>query len=83
MSLDGASTRDFDLRDVERVIGYGDTGRESWHGECSGIARLRDGRFVSWESYWGATGSGFYDDSRGGNADIWFSQPEASQVELT
>jgi hypothetical protein len=72
VSLDGAPADDFEFDDVERVVGYGDSG-SGWDGECAGIALLRDGRFVSWESDWGPTGSGFCEDAYGGNAAIWFS----------
>lgn len=71
VSLDGTSTTDFVRADIARLIAYGST-EDDWDGESAGIVQLKDGRFVSWESTWGPTGSGFHRDAYGGDADIWF-----------
>lgn len=72
VSLDGCDVADFEIDDVAVVLGYGDTGAD-WDGRSAGIVRLRDGRFVVWESDWGPTGSGFSCDAYGGDADIAFA----------
>jgi len=80
VSLDGAAIDDFGESDVDAVLAYGDTG-DGWDGESAGIARLRDGRFISWESNWGPTGSGFSADAYGGDADIWFATTAGAALE--
>ncbi len=72
ISLDGCPNHDFTMDDVDVVLGYGDSG-DGWDGEAAGIARLKDGRYVAWESNWGPTGSGFDCDAYGGDADIAFA----------
>jgi hypothetical protein len=54
--------------DVDRVLCYAEVGEH--HGAAAGIARLRDGRFVAWESNLDPTGTGFRADCYGGNADF-------------
>lgn len=71
--LDGCTDHDFTLEDVDVVLAYGDTGQDGWYGKAAGIARLKDGRYVAWESWWDATGSGFGRDAYGGDADIAFA----------
>ncbi len=72
-TLDGASTRDFDLEDLDEVLFSGQNGDGS-SGEVAGIARLKDGRFVTWETFYDVTGDGFAADAYGGNADILVSR---------
>lgn len=71
VSLDGTPATDFTEPDIARLVAYGSTD-DDWDGESAGIVQLKDGRFVSWESTWGPTGSGFHGDAYGGDADIWF-----------
>lgn len=73
VSIDGCDAHDFTRDDVDRVIAYGDTGK-GWDGRSAGIALLKDGRFIAWESTWDATGSGFCCDAYGGDADIGFAR---------
>lgn len=73
VSLDGAVTDDFVEADIERVIAFGTTHPNDWDGSSAGIVLLKDGRFCSWESGWGPTGSGFSEDAYGGDADIMFA----------
>lgn len=81
ISLDGTPTTDFTEDDVESVVAYGETSHDSWTGQCAGIALLRDGRFISWESWWDVTGTGFCGDAYGGTADIAFAATR--QIALT
>lgn len=74
VSIDGCDAADFTREDVDMVIAYGDTGEGAWTGTAAGIALLKDGRFVAWESTWDATGSGFHEDAYGGDADIAFAR---------
>jgi hypothetical protein len=37
------------------------------------VVRLIDGRYMSWETFQGATGNGFSEDAYGGEADIHFA----------
>lgn len=69
---EGVDTSDFKEEDVEELIAYADTG-DGWDGTAVGICKLKDGRYVSWESTWGPTGSGFSHDAYGGDADICFA----------
>lgn len=80
ISLDGCATDDFDADDIARVLAYGDSG-DGWDGDAAGIAQLKDGRFVAWESTWGPTGSGFSADAYGGDADIAFSATPGPALE--
>lgn len=73
-TTDDTATNDFTVEDVARVIAHGTTAKDDWDGKCAGIVRLKDGRYVSWESWWGPTGSGFCNDAYGGDADIVFSR---------
>lgn len=73
LSCDGTPTTDWYQHEKEdepaQVIACADTGW-GWDGNCAGIARLRDGRYVAWETTWGPTGDGFCCDAYGGDADI-------------
>ena len=46
---------------------------EHWDGEVAAILLLNDGRYVSYETFYGPTGDGFYEDAYGGDADLVFS----------
>lgn len=73
VSLDGTSTEpDFAEEDLDELLAAGSTNPKDWDGDVAGIARLRDGRFVGWETNWGPTGDGFSEDAYGGDADIYF-----------
>lgn len=71
VSLDDTSTDDFEAKDVAEVVACGSSD-ESWDGEVAAVLRLHDGRFVSYETFWGPTGNGFCEDAYGGNADLKF-----------
>lgn len=71
-SIDGTSATDFTREDVAELVAYGGGG-DRWDGDAIGIVRLRDGRFVSWETNYGPTGDGFACDAYGGDADILFA----------
>lgn len=81
ISVDGTDTTDFNDRPDEpaEVIAAGDTG-SGWDGDSAGVARLTDGRFVAWDTNWGPTGDGFYEDAYGGDADIFFGATEEAVV---
>lgn len=66
---DVSANIEFTLDDVAEVIAYGET-PDGWDGEVSGVVRLKDGRYVAWETFWGPTGDGFSEDAYGGDADI-------------
>lgn len=93
VSVDGTPTSEIMLHDVTAIVAYGDSdgrpvqepkGRGSWDGDAAGIARLVDGRFIAWESWWGPTGSGFSCDAYGGDAEILFgASPAALLPHLT
>lgn len=65
----GVSDADFTAGDVAEVIASATT-PDAWDGFSAAVLRLTDGRFVSFESFYGPTGSGFCDDAYGGDADI-------------
>lgn len=80
LSIDGCRTDDFVREDVERLIAYGET-PDDWDGASAGIALLRDGRYIAWESSWGPTGCGFSCDAYGGDADIAFAHTVEAALE--
>jgi len=83
ISLDGCDTTGGDnlkRADVERVIVWGETG-PGWDGESAGIALLKDGRYIAWESWWGPTGSGFSGDAYGGDEEIAFARTAQKALE--
>lgn len=69
ISADEAPVDDFSRDDVDAVLAFGTTG-DTWDGDTAGVARLKDGRIIAWESSYGPTGSGFSHDTYGGDADI-------------
>lgn len=81
VSHDKTPTAPFTEADVEEVIGYGDDGDE-WDGTVAAVLKLKDGRFVSWETFFGPTGHGFSEDAYGGNADLHFARDLETVVRL-
>ena len=71
-SMDNTPIDDFSSDDLEMVVWSYETPDE-WDGEVSCVCKLKDGRFVSWETTWGPTGDGFCEDAYGGDADILMS----------
>jgi len=85
---------------VERVLAltpgadeYEEYEKRSWRylDDISGIAKLRDGRFVAWESPLDPSGTGFQPDAIGGGAEImvaatahaaWLSISEKARSEM-
>lgn len=72
VSLDGTPTDDFTETDVAEVVASGATD-DYWDGTAAAILRLKDGRFVAYETFWGPTGNGFSADAYGGEADLKFA----------
>ena len=73
ISLDGtAATLPVSEADVAEVLFDYDSGGR-WDGDCCAVVRLKDGRLVAWESWWGPTGTGFLEDAYGGDTDIYFA----------
>lgn len=79
ISIDGCPSHDFSRDDVDHVIAWGET-PDGWDGESAGIALLKDGRFIAWESSWGPTGTGFNEDAYGGTADIAFASTQEAAL---
>jgi hypothetical protein len=73
VSVDGTATDDFTEADIDHLVVFGTTPSDEWDGDEAGVVLLRDGRYASWESSWGPTGSGFSADAYGGEADIFFA----------
>jgi len=71
-SVDGASTAPFKTDDIETVVAYDDRG-DYWDGLVVAIVRLKDGRYVGWDTFWGPTGNGFCEDAYGGDAEVHFA----------
>lgn len=69
-SLDGAPTSPFTRADVDRIVAYGSTAEHDWDGHTACVALLTDGRYLSWDSWWGPTGSGFHEDAYGGDQEV-------------
>lgn len=70
--------------DIEQVIAYDETGDE-WDGQVAGLVKLKDGRYVAWETFYGPTGHGFSEDAYGGDATIVIAatQDDANRYALT
>lgn len=79
ISVDGTSVEDFTMEDVEVLLAYGET-PDDWNGSSAGVAELKDGRLISWESSYGPTGCGFRKNAYGGTADILFSSTVQTAV---
>lgn len=81
ISLDGTSAEDFTEQDVVEVVAHGDSG-DVWDGEVAAVLRLTDGRYVSYETFYGPTGHGFSEDAYGGDADLNFGADLDTVVRL-
>jgi hypothetical protein len=80
LTFDGTNTADFTEDDVDEIIAAAANGVHEWDGECAAIFTLKDGRFVSYESAWGPTGSGFSEDAYGGEANIYFASSKENAI---
>lgn len=58
--------------DVVEIIHDGEYG-DRWDGVTYAAVKLKDGRYMAWESFYGPTGSGFSEDAYGGDAVVHFS----------
>ena len=58
--------------EVAEVVAF-DVKEAGWDGDEAVLLRLRDGRYLGWESWWGPTGNGFERDAYGGDAAVWIS----------
>ena len=86
LSLDGAEIHDFTYEDVydgdeQDALMFGD-GVGECDGHCCAVFRLKDGRWVAYESSWGPTGSGFHEDAYGGDANITFARTRENAIRL-
>lgn len=61
--------------DLAEVL-YQWTSGDTWDGTECGVIRLTDGRLVAWETWYGATGSGFSEDAYGGDAVLYFASKD-------
>ena len=73
------------LDDVVGVHRHATTPEGDWDGNSVVILALTGGRWMTWESWWGPTGSGFSEDAYGGDADVWIADniPDAIRLGLT
>jgi hypothetical protein len=71
-SIEGVPVGPVLEEDVEEVL-YHSTSGDRWDGSEVAVLRLRDGRYVAYETDWGPTGDGFSRDAYGGDADLWFA----------
>lgn len=67
---DVSDSINFTYDDIEEIVCQGSTDGNDWDGEVAAVVKLRDGRYVAWETFWGPTGDGFSEDAYGGDADI-------------
>lgn len=72
VSINGTDTTDFTKEDVAEVVADYSSG-DQWDGSVAAILKLKDGRFVTYETFYGPTGNGFSEDAYGGDADIHFA----------
>lgn len=71
VSLRGTETGPVEKEDVDEVVFYGESG-DHWDGKEAAVMRLKDGRYVAYETFWGPTGDGFHEDAYGGDANLYF-----------
>jgi len=72
VSLDGCMAGPITLEDVESVIHHYEDG-DRWDGKELVVLKLKDGRYVGYETWYGPTGSGFFRDAYGGDVDVCFA----------
>lgn len=74
ISHGGASTElPNGFSDLAEIVAQYESDESQWDGDVAAVVRLNDGRYVSWETFWGPTGDGFSEDAYGGEADIHFA----------
>ncbi len=69
------------ITDVDYVVIHDKTS-DRWDGVSAAVLRLKDGRYMTWESWWGPTGSGFCEDAYGGDVDVWIADTLEDAVSL-
>ena len=74
-SIDGTDTTLPTAADIERVLYQGETG-DTWDGDVAAVIKLKDGRLLAYETFYGPTGDGFFEDAYGGDATVWFAREE-------
>jgi hypothetical protein len=72
IGIAGATAEPIEESDVDYVRHYFVTD-DRWDGYEAAVFCLKDGRWVSYESTYGPTGSGFSADAYGGDADVYFA----------
>jgi len=80
-TMDDTPTDEFTQDDLEEVLWSFDSG-DKWDGEVACVCRLKDGRYISWETFFGPTGDGFNGDAYGGDADILCSSSYEAAVKF-
>lgn len=73
VSVDGAETGPVAEEDMDELLYFGTTGAD-WDGKEAAVMRLKDGRFVAYETWWGPTGDGFSEDAYGGDSNLYFGR---------
>jgi hypothetical protein len=61
------------LDQLAEIVAQDESDPDDWEGTVVAVVKLKDGRFMSWESFWGPTGDGFHEDAYGGDADVHFA----------
>jgi hypothetical protein len=79
VSVRDCPTTDFTEADVAEYL-HEYQSADDWDGDVVGLWRLQDGRYVTFETFWGPTGDGFSADAYGGNADIHFASSYVDAV---
>lgn len=72
VSINGTDTTDITPEDVAEVLAEYESG-DQWDGSVAAVLKLKDGRFVTYETFYRPTGNGFSEDAYGGDADIHFA----------
>lgn len=72
VSLDECEAGPITEEDVESVVHLYEEG-SGYDGKEFVVLRLWDGRYVGYETWYGATGTGFRCDAYGGNVDVFFA----------
>jgi hypothetical protein len=71
LTVDNASTKLPEISELQEILYQGSSGDE-WDGTAVFVAKINDGRYMAYETFWGPTGDGFSEDAYGGDAEVWF-----------
>lgn len=82
LSWDGTSVHGYEFIVEEIIASSEQPGTSGWEGKVAAVCRLKDGRYISYETFWDVSGDGFRRDAYGGDADLIFSSTLEAAVKF-